>query len=116
MMGEPILELQRSMVNILDRLGQQDRFNIIVFQSSFGMFESDLQNVTSENIFNAQHMINFQTPGGGTYIKTKYMISAFAYHIIRSKRQYLVFILNKRVGDEQLNACFYILFSYCFLQ
>jgi hypothetical protein len=45
------------------------------------MFESDLQNVTSENIFNAQHMINFQTPGGGTYIKTKYMISAFAYHI-----------------------------------
>jgi hypothetical protein len=33
MMGEPILELQRSMVNILDRLGQQDRFNIIVFQS-----------------------------------------------------------------------------------
>jgi hypothetical protein len=49
-MGEPILELQRSMVNILDRLGQKDRVNIIVFQSSFGMFESDLQNVTSENI------------------------------------------------------------------
>jgi hypothetical protein len=50
MMGEPILELQRSMVNILDRLGQKDRVKIIVFQSSFGMFESDLQNVTSENI------------------------------------------------------------------
>ena len=87
MMGEPILELQRSMVNILDRLGIKDRFNIIVFQSSFGMFESELQNVTSENIFNAKHMINFQTPGGGTYIKTKCMISVFVYHVIRSKIQ-----------------------------
>lgn len=68
MMGEPILELQRSMVNILDRLGLKDRFNIIVFQSSFGMLESELQNVTSENIFNAKHMLNLQTPEGGTYM------------------------------------------------
>jgi hypothetical protein len=39
------------------------------------MFESDLQNVTSENIFNAQHMINFQTPGGGKNVQKIHLLS-----------------------------------------
>lgn len=68
MTGEPIAELQNAMVTILGKLAWKDMFNIVVFESSFGMFESELQKVTNRSITDAKNMIYFMTPGGGTYI------------------------------------------------
>ncbi|CAC5406700.1 unnamed protein product [Mytilus coruscus] len=68
MTGEPIAELQNAMVTILGKLALKDMFNIVVFESTFGMFESELQKVTNRSIIDAKHMIYFMTPGGGTNI------------------------------------------------
>ncbi|XP_052059441.1 inter-alpha-trypsin inhibitor heavy chain H5-like [Mytilus californianus] len=68
MTGEPIAELQNAMVTILGKLALKDMFNIVVFESSFGMFESELQKVTNRSITDAKNMIYFMTPDGGTNI------------------------------------------------
>lgn len=68
MTGLPMKELQKAMITILDKLNQQDRFNIIEFQTTFGLFESELQNVSDVSIEAAKNMIQHLSPGGGTFV------------------------------------------------
>lgn len=65
MSGTPIRELQKSMITILEKLAPEDRFNILVFQTTFGLLESELQNVSKPSIKNAKNMIKHMSPSGG---------------------------------------------------
>ncbi|VDI01987.1 Hypothetical predicted protein [Mytilus galloprovincialis] len=83
MTGEPIAELQNAMVTILGKLAWKDMFNIVVFESSFGMFESELQKVTNRSITDAKNMIYFMTPGGGTNIHDGLLAGIKILHSIK---------------------------------
>ncbi len=66
MSGFPLKISKKLMKNLLENLKPTDKFNIILFSGSTGLFRQESVNANTENISGAIHFIESQRGGGGT--------------------------------------------------
>jgi Ca-activated chloride channel family protein len=69
MQGEAMRQAKASLINALTHLSNQDKFNIIEFDSKLATLYNKSQNVTSKSIKDAKRFINNMVADGGTKIK-----------------------------------------------
>ena len=100
MQGDSIEQARNSLAAALQRLGKQDRFNIIEFNSNYHPLFSGLQAVDSNSIYMASEWVERLSATGGTEMLPA-LEAAFRNMDSEERLQQIVFITDGAVGNEK---------------
>lgn len=108
MQGSSITQAKESLRLALKRLGAEDRFNIIEFNSSHDTLFDDYEPVNSQTISYAHHWVTQLVAKGGTEMLPA-LNTAFAHSDDAQRLQQIVFITDGAVSNE--SALFNVIHS-----
>lgn len=100
MQGPSINQAKQSLSLALQQLNDQDRFNIIEFNSSFSQLFAEIHPATQSNIQQAQKWVGGLAAGGGTEMYQA-LKQSFIEMPNSERLQQIVFITDGAVGNEK---------------
>ena len=102
MNGPSISQAKSALLGALERLGPEDRFNILVFNDSHRLFRPEFQQGEGEAIEAARNWVRNLSAGGGTMIYPALMRGIELMGESRSSHaQRIVFLTDGAVANEQ---------------
>lgn len=100
MSGESIRQAQDGLLSALTKLSQNDRFNIIEFNSSSTQLFNDSEMVNEQSLQQARRFVNHLNAGGGTEMMGA-LKRAFAQAEHEEYLRQIIFITDGAVGNEK---------------
>ncbi|QYJ77502.1 marine proteobacterial sortase target protein [Shewanella acanthi] len=106
MAGEPIVQAKNALRYALRSLNEEDRFNIIAFNSKVSSLANSPLRVTKANLDKAQQFVNRLTADGGTEMASA-LEMALTAKVAKNKRgdrsalRQVIFMTDGSVGNEE---------------
>ncbi|MCH1930629.1 marine proteobacterial sortase target protein [Shewanella sp. A25] len=106
MAGEPIVQAKNALRYALRGLNEEDRFNIIAFNSKLSSLANSPLRVTKANLDKAQQFVNRLTADGGTEMASA-LEMALTAKVAKNKRgdrsalRQVIFMTDGSVGNEE---------------